>query len=223
MITNYIIYKVQLMCMAMTNSEAGKLGYIASADKHKSRYLNMRELYENNPNSCSYCGKALPYESRMNKYCNHSCCASFNNIGVCRNKINRTIGQSLPENKSNSRIIYMCKWCKKILHRKSSFCNSKCFNLYNTEEMIKNGTMTYNYKRAMKSYLIETRRHRCENCKLSKWRELPIPLELHHIDGDVNNMELMNLQLLCPNCHSITVNYRSKNRHKNTNRKHERM
>ena len=53
--------------------------------------------------------------------------------------------------------------------------------------------------------------HRCENCGLTKWLEQPIPLELHHIDGDRYNNTLENFQLLCPNCHAFTDSYRGKN------------
>ena len=53
--------------------------------------------------------------------------------------------------------------------------------------------------------------HRCERCGLTEWLGQPIPLELHHIDGDRLNNELSNLQLLCPNCHALTDNYRGKN------------
>jgi 5-methylcytosine-specific restriction endonuclease McrA len=49
--------------------------------------------------------------------------------------------------------------------------------------------------------------HRCENCGLDKWLENKISLELHHIDGNRFNNQLNNLQILCPNCHSITDNY----------------
>ena len=38
-----------------------------------------------------------------------------------------------------------------------------------------------------------------------------IPLEVHHLDGDRMNNELSNLQLLCPNCHALTENWRGKN------------
>ena len=54
--------------------------------------------------------------------------------------------------------------------------------------------------------------HKCEVCNLSDWNSLPIPLELHHIDGNSNNHLLINLQLICPNCHSQTDNFRSKNK-----------
>ena len=53
--------------------------------------------------------------------------------------------------------------------------------------------------------------HECEVCKLSKWMNNPIPLELDHIDGCHANNELTNLRLLCPNCHAQTDTYRGKN------------
>ncbi len=52
----------------------------------------------------------------------------------------------------------------------------------------------------------------CDCCKKTKWLDGLIPLELHHKDGNSINNNLSNLQLLCPNCHSQTDNYRSKNR-----------
>ncbi len=48
--------------------------------------------------------------------------------------------------------------------------------------------------------------HQCENCKLTEWLGQPIPLELHHKDGDRGNNKLDNLQLLCANCHALTPN-----------------
>lgn len=55
------------------------------------------------------------------------------------------------------------------------------------------------------------RGHQCENYKLTNWLNKPIPLEIHHKDGDHLNNDLENLQLLCPNCHAFTENYRGKN------------
>lgn len=62
--------------------------------------------------------------------------------------------------------------------------------------------------------LIILRGHKCEDCGLYKWKNEPIPLQVHHKDGDYMNSELDNLQLLCPNCHALTENYGSKNKRK---------
>lgn len=49
--------------------------------------------------------------------------------------------------------------------------------------------------------------HKCECCGNTEWNNKPIPLQLHHIDGNHSNNTLENLQLLCPNCHAQTDNY----------------
>lgn len=59
--------------------------------------------------------------------------------------------------------------------------------------------------------IINLRGRKCECCGLTEWLGEPINLEIHHIDGNHNNNELENIQLLCPNCHSYTDNYCGKN------------
>ncbi len=56
--------------------------------------------------------------------------------------------------------------------------------------------------------------NKCENpeCGLSEWHGKPIVCELHHINGDSTDNRIENLIILCPNCHSQTENFRSKNR-----------
>ena len=53
--------------------------------------------------------------------------------------------------------------------------------------------------------------YKCECCGLTEWLGEPIPLELHHKDGNHFHNELDNFQLLCPNCHAKTSSYRGKN------------
>ena len=53
---------------------------------------------------------------------------------------------------------------------------------------------------------------KCYNCQLRNWLDNPIPLELHHIDGNHFNNLIENLTLLCPNCHATSLNYRGKNK-----------
>ena len=50
----------------------------------------------------------------------------------------------------------------------------------------------------------------CEKCGNIEWMGQKIPLELHHKDGNRFNNELENLEILCPNCHSLTPNHSNK-------------
>lgn len=59
--------------------------------------------------------------------------------------------------------------------------------------------------------IVALRGHKCEKCQQETWLNNPIPLEVHHLDGDKLNNTLDNLQLLCPNCHALTDNYRGRN------------
>ena len=44
---------------------------------------------------------------------------------------------------------------------------------------------------------------KCEICGVSYWENKKLPLELHHKNGNHNDNSYDNLQILCPNCHSI--------------------
>jgi predicted HNH restriction endonuclease len=43
-------------------------------------------------------------------------------------------------------------------------------------------------------------------------------LEIHHKDGNNSNNELSNLEIICPNCHSLTENFRGANMSKKIER-----
>ena len=53
--------------------------------------------------------------------------------------------------------------------------------------------------------------HKCQNCGISEWQNIKIPLELDHINGINNDNRIENLRLLCPNCHAITPTWRGRN------------
>lgn len=77
----------------------------------------------------------------------------------------------------------------------------------------------YRTDRHRKMKLLQDRGHRCENCGLTEWIGHPITLELHHVDGDADNNNRENLQLLCLNCHSLSPTFRAKNKVTGTNRR----
>lgn len=75
-----------------------------------------------------------------------------------------------------------------------------------TDYLVKDGPFIQSYR--LKERLLDEdfKERRCEKCKNTEWLGLPIPLELHHVDGDRHNNQLDNLQILCPNCHSLSPN-----------------
>lgn len=86
----------------------------------------------------------------------------------------------------------------------------------NNKKMLLNDILTENSNynsTKLKHRLIEegVKEHKCEKCGNHKWLDDLIPIELHHVNGNCRDNRLNNLQILCPNCHTLTDNYGSKN------------
>lgn len=52
--------------------------------------------------------------------------------------------------------------------------------------------------------------NKCEICGISEWNNKKLNCQLDHIDGDRTNHRILNLRILCPNCHSQTETFTSK-------------
>lgn len=113
-----------------------------------------------------------------------------------------------------------CIRCGKLTRDKAKvnhYCSQSCHRLYKYEEFIrrwlageesghsgKEGT-----SKRIRKYLFDKHDSKCEKCG---WREVNpktgnIPLTVNHKDGKWRNNRPENLELLCPNCHSLTPNY----------------
>lgn len=68
---------------------------------------------------------------------------------------------------------------------------------------------------AVKSYILKHKiiKYECKKCNNKGfWNNEPITLQLEHVNGNNRDHRLENLMFLCPNCHSQTKTYGSKNR-----------
>jgi len=73
--------------------------------------------------------------------------------------------------------------------------------------------------RILKDNLIEYKCYKCNKIVIKDgiayWEDLPISLQLDHINGEVSDNRLENLRFLCPNCHTQTNTFGSRNAFKN--------
>ena len=98
-------------------------------------------------------------------------------------------------------------------NRSGKYCNNKCQMMYQhktiTLPLIESGMV----KQAgtLKKFLKEKDGAICKKCGCGEmWNNIPLTLQLDHIDGNSDNNIPSNLRLLCPNCHSQTDTYGSK-------------
>lgn len=117
---------------------------------------------------------------------------------------------------------YYCLNCNKELTYNHKYCSTLCQQEYQAKQKIiawKNNEFDgrigkYGLSKTIRSYMLKKANYACELCG---WNEInPVtnqcPLEIHHKDGDYKNNKEENLQVLCPNCHSLTPTYKALNK-----------
>lgn len=113
---------------------------------------------------------------------------------------------------------------KELTNTQTKYCSGACQQDFQYKQKIqewKEGTFngmkgTSQISGYVKRYMLEKANYKCELCGWGERNPFTdsLPLEIHHKDGNYSNTIEDNLQVLCPNCHSLTDNYRGANRGK---------
>lgn len=80
------------------------------------------------------------------------------------------------------------------------------------EELLVRGRICQSHKLRQRLIKVGIKNPWCEKCHWAKKTDSGyLPLELDHINGDSSDNRINNLQILCPNCHSLQLTHRGKN------------
>ena len=188
---------------------------IVRADKLKECPI-CKEL--NRKRFCLLCGKELNKDEK--KFCSSSHAATYNNLKRNGSDI-QTFLNNKPTKKSYKRYKgKYCLNCNKELKNGKKYCCPSCQKEYQYKlsvENWKNGTVVHEEKQisnTIRRYLFEKYDNKCCKCGWGIINPFTnkVPLEVHHKDGNYKNNDEENLELLCPNCHSLTATFKGSNK-----------
>ena len=141
---------------------------------------------------------------------------------VPRRKINENETFNKGKGKKNICLNCGCEFNVYESTKNRKYCSNKCQLEYEYKIYInrwKNGeetglTIYGDVSNYVRRYLFD--KYNC-SCQICGWSEKnpvtkKVPLEIHHIDGNCLNNKEENLQLLCPNHHSLTPTFGSLNK-----------
>lgn len=170
---------------------------------------------------CKKCGEDFKPQKGLINYCSLQCRNSRTLSDETKKKISISIRSSKKFRDAMKDRKGICKKYNKIQNKKKLLNTSKekkrLKKIINNrkEEILSADFDTLKFERRRERIIYE-QNGKCFKCKLDKWNNENIPLELDHIDGNNKNNDRNNLEMLCPNCHAQTKTWRGRNKKNNT-------
>ena len=105
-----------------------------------------------------------------------------------------------------------------IFKGKSAIIKTTKLNNIKKEDILKENCK--HQRTVLRRYIIKNNLipYKCAICGCTEWQGKTLSLELDHINGINNDNRLENLRFLCPNCHSQTSTYGSRNQQLNNSK-----
>ena len=176
---------------------------------------------------CENCGKEKSNASK--RFCTVRCARSFS-TSTSREERNKKISAALRDRTTVKRVQeeckFHCKFCSKGFVRKTSLgshvrrCESNPNMIIKESKRCKmkevHLALPYNEvpSSLRREKIFREQRGCCNRCGLAEWLGQRITLEIEHKNGNHYDDSRENVELLCPNCHSLTDTWRGRNKNK---------
>lgn len=179
------------------------IGSLKGVKTQKQNREKLIQKYYKDPRKCLICGKPLPFRKRKYRFCSHNCSATYYNLQRGKRE-------------------FECCFCGKKFserggggHRK--FCSMKCSQEYTKNNTIQKFLQNQKTTKMLTGSILRFLKNKANNkCQKCGWSEINpktgnVPVQINHKDGNSENNLLENLEVLCPNCHSLTETFGSLN------------
>lgn len=162
--------------------------------KYQSKYLRFDFEME------KICPKCLEKHSKKGMFCSRKCANA------------RVFNNEAKELKRQKNILF---WECLSEDKKTEHINRIKTLAANRKNMFSDLAIEKLSHEARRNRVIREQENKCARCNINEWLGEKITLELEHIDGNTTNNKRDNLEALCPNCHSLTLTWRGRNKDKN--------
>ena len=153
---------------------------------------------------CEFCKKEHNGSYGSGRFCSHSCAMKYVSIKYAntpekkKQKSEKLKGRPIP-------------WITNEIRKKAGETHrlryAQIKEKHNKKLLLIDWNLLENNKQR-KFRVFDEQNKACNICKIKKWKGNKITFEMHHKDGNQQNFSRDNLEVLCPNCHSQTSNYR---------------